>query len=183
MTRFLLTVTWRIPFGLQLVPGGLLLIGCFFLKESPRYLLKRHRPEEATHNLCWLRMLPASHTYIEEELSATVVQINREKEVTAGYRGNAAMRYLRGMWHEVSTPGIRNRIVIGAFIMMWQNMCGVRCCPPAAEPLLTGILTAGRASTRSTFVQSLLASAVQASRSDASTLTVLLAYALRFARR
>ncbi|GAA6002205.1 sugar porter family MFS transporter [Rhodotorula paludigena] len=119
------SVTWRIPFGLQLVPGGLLLIGCFFLKESPRYLLKRHRPEEATHNLCWLRMLPASHTYIEEELSATVVQINREKEVTAGYRGNAAMRYFRGMWHEVSTPGIRNRIVIGAFIMMWQNMSGI----------------------------------------------------------
>ncbi|BGP39886.1 hypothetical protein JCM10450v2_003860 [Rhodotorula kratochvilovae] len=119
------SITWRIPFAIQLIPGGLLFIGSFFLKESPRYLLKRHRPEEATRNLCWLRMLPPSHTYIEEELSATVVQINREKAVTEKYKGNAVSRYFRGIWNEVSTPGIRNRFVIGAFIMMWQNMSGI----------------------------------------------------------
>ncbi|GAA6027293.1 hypothetical protein JCM8097_002566 [Rhodosporidiobolus ruineniae] len=119
------TVAWRIPFAVQLIPGGLLTIGCFFLKESPRYLLKRHRPEEATANLCWLRNLPPTHTYIEEELSATVVQINREKEVTANVQGNAVTRYFRGMWGEVSRPGIRNRLIIGAFIMMWQNMSGI----------------------------------------------------------
>ncbi|GAA6002422.1 hypothetical protein JCM10207_001111 [Rhodosporidiobolus poonsookiae] len=120
-----LSATWRIPFGIQLIPGGLLTIGCFFLKESPRYLLKRHRPEEATANLCWLRNLEPTHTYIEEELSATVVQINREKEVTATHTGNAFTRYCRGMWAEVSRKGIRNRLAIGAFIMMWQNMSGI----------------------------------------------------------
>jgi hypothetical protein len=109
------------PRFLQLIPGGLLFIGCFFLKESPRYLLKRHRPEEATANLCWLRNLPPSHTYIEEELSATVVQINREKEVTATHTGNAVTKYCRGIWAEVSRKGIRNRLIIGAFIMMWQS--------------------------------------------------------------
>ncbi|GAA5916415.1 hypothetical protein JCM8208_000911 [Rhodotorula glutinis] len=119
------SITWRIPFAIQLIPGGLLFAGTFFLKESPRYLLKRHRLEEATKNLCWLRMLPASHPYIEEELSATVVQINREKAVSDKFTGNAVSRYFRGIWNEVSTPGIRNRFVIGAFIMMWQNMSGI----------------------------------------------------------
>jgi len=114
-------VTWRIPFAIQLIPGGLLFAGTFFLKESPRYLLKRHRLEEATKNLCWLRMLPASHPYIEEELSATVVQINREKAVSDRFAGNAVSRYFRGIWNEVSTPGIRNRFIIGAFIMIWQS--------------------------------------------------------------
>ncbi|BGP15982.1 hypothetical protein JCM10213v2_003975 [Rhodosporidiobolus nylandii] len=115
------TIAWRIPFSIQIIPGGLLFMGCFFLKESPRYLLKCHRPEEATANLCWLRNLPPSHTYIEEELSATVVQINREKEVTANHAGNTVTRYCRGIWAEVSRKGIRNRLIIGAFIMMWQS--------------------------------------------------------------
>ncbi|GAA5977601.1 hypothetical protein JCM11641_006873 [Rhodosporidiobolus odoratus] len=119
------TLAWRIPFSIQLIPGGLLFIGCFFLKESPRYLLKRHRPEEATANLCWLRCLPPTHTYIEEELSATVVQISREEAVTAGHQGNSITRYCRGIWSEISRKGIRNRLVIGAFIMVWQNMSGI----------------------------------------------------------
>jgi len=117
--------TWKIGFGLQLVPGGLLLVGSFFLVESPRYLLKHGQAEKATSNLCWLRNLSPTDTYVEEELSATVVQIKREREVTAKYQGNVVQRYLRGMWNEVSAPGIRNRLLIGAFIMMWQNMSGI----------------------------------------------------------
>ncbi|KAJ8295107.1 Quinate permease [Rhodotorula toruloides] len=119
------SVTWRIPFAIQIIPGGLLLVGACFLRESPRYLLKRHRPEEATRNLCWLRKLEPSHTYIEEELSATVIQINREKAVAADFKGNAATRYCRGLWHEATTPGIRNRLVIGFLIMAAQNMSGI----------------------------------------------------------
>ncbi|BGP70370.1 hypothetical protein NBRC10513v2_003729 [Rhodotorula toruloides] len=119
------SVTWRIPFAIQIIPGGLLLIGACFLRESPRYLLKRHRPEEATRNLCWLRKLEPTHTYIEEELSATVIQINREKAVAADFKGNAATRYCRGLWHEATTPGIRNRLVIGFLIMAAQNMSGI----------------------------------------------------------
>lgn len=115
------SVTWRIPFAIQIIPGGLLLVGACFLRESPRYLLKRHRPEEATRNLCWLRKLEPSHTYIEEELSATVIQINREKAVAADFKGNAATRYCRGLWHEATTPGIRNRLVIGFLIMAAQS--------------------------------------------------------------
>ncbi|GAA5903721.1 hypothetical protein JCM5296_002129 [Sporobolomyces johnsonii] len=119
------TVTWRIPFAIQFIPGGMLFIGSWFLVESPRYLLKKNKPELATKNLCWLRALPPSHSYIEEELSATVVQINREKEVTINEKGNSITKYCRGMWREISAKGIRNRLVIGAFIMMWQNMSGI----------------------------------------------------------
>ncbi|KAE9392752.1 general substrate transporter [Gymnopus androsaceus JB14] len=51
--------SWRIPMAVQLIPGGLLLFGIFFLKESPRYLLKMDKPDKASKNLCWLRTLPA----------------------------------------------------------------------------------------------------------------------------
>ncbi|BGP31937.1 hypothetical protein JCM10296v2_003716 [Rhodotorula toruloides] len=115
------SVTWRIPFAIQIIPGGLLLIGACFLRKSPRYLLKRHRPEEATRNLCWLRKLEPTRTYIEEEPSATVIRINREKAVAADFKGNVATRYCRGLWHEATTPGIRNRLVIGFLIKAAQS--------------------------------------------------------------
>ena len=82
----------------------------FYLKESPRFLLKMEKPELASANLCFLRKLPSDHPYIESELSATVVQINREREVTDGHKGGKVAKYFRGMWHEVSQKGIRNRL-------------------------------------------------------------------------
>lgn len=120
-----LSKSWRIPFAVQLIPGGMLLLSSVYLKESPRFLLKMDRPEEAARNLSFLRMLPVGDPYIEAELSATVVQINREREVTDRHEGGVVGKYVRGIWHEVSAKGIRNRLIIGAFIMMWQNMSGI----------------------------------------------------------
>ncbi|KAM0752230.1 putative hexose transport-related protein [Meredithblackwellia eburnea MCA 4105] len=120
-----LSKSWRIPFAVQLIPGGMLLFTSFYLKESPRFLLKMSNPEDAAKNLSFLRCLPVDHSYVEQELSATVVQINREKAVTDAHKGGKIERYFRGIWHEVSAKGIRNRLIIGAFIMMWQNMSGI----------------------------------------------------------
>jgi len=66
------------------------------LKESPRYLLKMEKPDQASSILSYLRNLPPDHRYIENELSATVLQINREREVTAQETGNAAVKYFKG---------------------------------------------------------------------------------------
>ncbi|KAI5480441.1 MFS transporter, quinate permease [Pseudohyphozyma bogoriensis] len=121
-----LASTWRIPMAIQLIPGGMLFAGAFYLVESPRYLLKMNRPEVAAKNLSFLRNLPADHPYVENELSAVVVQINREREVTKSTPGNNAVtRYFRGMYHECSRKGIRNRLIIGALIMFWQNASGI----------------------------------------------------------
>lgn len=46
---------WRIPVGLQLVPGGILGLGMLLTKESTRWLAKRGRYEEAMQSLTWVR--------------------------------------------------------------------------------------------------------------------------------
>lgn len=46
---------WQVPIGLQLVPGAILGLGMFFLKESTRWLAKRGRNEEALESLIWIR--------------------------------------------------------------------------------------------------------------------------------
>lgn len=46
---------WLIPFAVQLIPSGLLLIGALWIPESPRWLFTKDRKEEAMKALCWMR--------------------------------------------------------------------------------------------------------------------------------
>lgn len=36
------SMQWRIPFAMQLIPGGLLIVGMFFLPESPRFVFSHY---------------------------------------------------------------------------------------------------------------------------------------------
>ncbi|KAJ7069309.1 general substrate transporter [Mycena amicta] len=58
---------WRIPFGLQLVPAGIMCIGLLTLKESPRFLASVGRTEEAIRNLAYLRREPETSDAEERE--------------------------------------------------------------------------------------------------------------------
>jgi MFS family permease len=37
------TKQWRVPVAIQLIPGGFMLFGLLFMKESPRWLMKKGR--------------------------------------------------------------------------------------------------------------------------------------------
>jgi hypothetical protein len=78
---------WIIPFAIQLVPAGCLLLGATWLKESPRWLFAKGRREQAMKNLCWIRGdLPANHPYILEEVEAIDTQIEYDRlHVGAGF--------------------------------------------------------------------------------------------------
>lgn len=49
------TAQWQIPVGLQLAPGAILGLGMLLTKESPRWLAKKRRREEALKSLSWIR--------------------------------------------------------------------------------------------------------------------------------
>ncbi|KAL1623038.1 hypothetical protein SLS56_008449 [Neofusicoccum ribis] len=48
---------WQIPVGMQILFSGLLALGMFTVKESPRWLAKKDRGEEALANLQWIQFL------------------------------------------------------------------------------------------------------------------------------
>jgi len=73
---------WRIPFAIQLLPGGLFTLGALlFLVESPRWLISRGRNDEALKILCYIRQLDAEEPYIVDEIASMRDQFAQEVSV------------------------------------------------------------------------------------------------------
>ncbi|CBX99567.1 hypothetical protein IAQ61_005175 [Plenodomus lingam] len=75
---------WLIPNSMHLMFAGVILTLSFFAKESPRWLIKVGRHEEALAGLSQLRNLPGDHPYVTSEIIDINDQMNREREATMG---------------------------------------------------------------------------------------------------
>ncbi|KAJ3723543.1 general substrate transporter [Lentinula guzmanii] len=72
--------SWRIPVGLQLVWGFILLSGIFFLPESPRHLLGIGKREEACVVISQLNSVPLDDPLVDELVDELQYAINAENE-------------------------------------------------------------------------------------------------------
>ncbi|KAE8154424.1 general substrate transporter [Aspergillus avenaceus] len=108
---------WMTPFAIQLIPGGLLLIGLCFLPESPRWLARVQGREPATQTLSYLRGLPATHPSLEAEMDDIIHQLEDERATNPG----------EGLWVEIKElmrPDVRNRVILGLLIMVFFQFAG-----------------------------------------------------------
>ena len=107
-----------VPLVLQALPA-VLLCGCMALnKESPRFLAKQDRWEEATAVLARVRNLPASHPYVAAELKDIADQLEHERMLIAGAS-------VKDLLKEMFTiPGNRKRALISIGLMICQQMTG-----------------------------------------------------------
>jgi MFS family permease len=105
---------WLIPFAVQLIPAGLLLIGSLFLKETPRWLFTKGRVEEAIINLCWIRNLAADDVYIVEEITMMQRQIF---DLPSGF--------FLPIKEALQDPKTRWRLFLGHSLFILQNFAGV----------------------------------------------------------
>ncbi|PWN53142.1 general substrate transporter [Violaceomyces palustris] len=72
---------WLIPAALNFIFASITFVASFFAVESPRWLLKKGRAEEARANLVWIRNMGEHHPYVTEEFNIMEEQINYEREV------------------------------------------------------------------------------------------------------
>ena len=107
------TKQWRIPVGLQIIFGGFLFIGLFFLKESPRWLMKQGRYEEATASLAYMRCESVEDPDVLKEIAEIRASIEEELAETEGVR-----------WKECLKPGNRMRFITGFWLMFCQQFSG-----------------------------------------------------------
>lgn len=73
-----------IPTSLNFMFAGIILVLSFFQYESPRYLIKKGRLEEAVTNMTRIRKLDRDHPYIIQEITAVSNQWHEEQEATKG---------------------------------------------------------------------------------------------------
>ncbi|KAF5383220.1 hypothetical protein D9615_004781 [Tricholomella constricta] len=75
---------WRVPFGFQLVPAGIMAIGLLTIKESPRWLASVGRNEQAIKNLAYLRKEPIDSESILSEMVEIEAAIEEERQARRG---------------------------------------------------------------------------------------------------
>jgi hypothetical protein len=86
--------------------------------ESPRYLAKANQWDKATSVLSRVRNLPASHPYLQSELTDMRTQLENEQLLVGG---STVKDLLREMW---TIPGNRKRALISIGLMICQQMTG-----------------------------------------------------------
>ncbi|KAG2078775.1 general substrate transporter [Suillus decipiens] len=75
---------WRIPFGFQLVLAGIMCLGLFTVKESPRWLASKGHAEEGIANLAYLRREPCDSDEVRREFAEIEAAIREEREARKG---------------------------------------------------------------------------------------------------
>ncbi|PNY23276.1 quinate permease [Tolypocladium capitatum] len=117
------TASWRVPMAVQIIPAGVILIGGFFLHESPLWLMRKGREEDATKALESLRKLPRDHQYLQEDLQMIRNRLADEARVAANY-GTGPWAFFRGALYELSRKGMWNRVLLVFCSFALQNMSG-----------------------------------------------------------
>lgn len=107
---------WIIPLALQLLPVTLLACGIFFCPESPRWLARNDQFDKTEKVLTYIRGLPADHEFIRNEMEEIRKQVEE--------RSTNKMSKKQQLQKMVS-PGTRNRLGVGAFLMFLQSFTGV----------------------------------------------------------
>jgi sugar porter (SP) family MFS transporter len=109
---------WLIPFAVQLIPAGMMFVGLFFIRESPRWLMSKGQRELALNNLQWIRQIPNDHIYMLEEVSAIDAAIEEQRS-TVGL----------GFWQPFGVlrrdRKIQYRFFLGFMLFFWQNTSGI----------------------------------------------------------
>lgn len=112
------SASYIVPLAMQAIPALFLIVGMYFMEESPRFLAKQDRWEKAKEVLALVRNLPQDHPYVQNEFQDIALQLERERLLING----AGWRDLqREMW---TIPGNRKRVLISFVLMMFQNLTG-----------------------------------------------------------
>nr|OQO19490.1 hypothetical protein B0A51_11536 [Rachicladosporium sp. CCFEE 5018] len=107
-----------VPLAMQGLPALCMFVCMFFCHESPRWLARKDRWDEASSILSLVRALPPTHPYVAEELTEIQEQLEHERRLI----GNATFKVLmKEMW---TIPGNRKRALLSIGLMICQQMTG-----------------------------------------------------------
>jgi len=107
------TGSYRIPIAVQFAWALILVVGLLFLPETPRFLIKSHKPEKAARSLSKLRRLAVDDPAIRDELAE--IQANHEYEMSLG----------KSSYLDCFRGGMGKRLATGCLLQALQQLTGV----------------------------------------------------------
>ncbi|KAI0009912.1 general substrate transporter [Xylariaceae sp. FL0662B] len=105
---------FRLPWGLQMVPGIILFLGLIVLPESPRWMAKHDRWDEAKAILTLVHGKGDPHAPL---VAKEMIEI---REMVEFERTNADVS-----WIELVRPRMLNRTLIGLSTQIWSQLTGM----------------------------------------------------------
>ena len=97
---------WRWMFGLGVVPSVLFFLGVLWLPESPRWLVKAGKPEQAKKVL--------------DKIGSAVFVENTISDINASLLGTTKLSY-----KAVFAKGVRPAVMVGIVLAAFQQLCGI----------------------------------------------------------
>lgn len=107
------SVSWRFPLAFQIVLSLVVMASIFFLPESPRWLMKKGREQEAREVLAALADTAPDSETVNKDISDIVYAL-----AIAG----------KASWHDMLKMGeqrLFHRTILAATGQMFQQMCGI----------------------------------------------------------
>jgi hypothetical protein len=104
------TISWRLPLALQIIFAWILFFGMFFFPFSPRWLMTKHREEEAVVALSKLRRLSPTDPLLKAEIleiKAAVLFDEESDQEAIRVGGRLAP------WKALFAPNMLKRLVLG----------------------------------------------------------------------
>lgn len=120
---------WRIPFGFQIVPAGIMAVGLLTVPESPRWLASKGRVVEAHVNLAYLRRRQPDSEEVLHELAEIEAALAEERDSRANL----------GLREAFFERGNSVRFLIAFFIFFLQQWCGQNSVNYYAPQIFTSI--------------------------------------------
>jgi sugar porter (SP) family MFS transporter len=117
-------VSWRVSVGAAVVPAVAMFLLVLRLPESPRWLVKKNRRDDAREVLGRIR---GSHADIEAETRSIIELEEAEKDAPRGERG----------WHGLRRPFVRPALIVGCGIAIFTQLSGIEMIIYYAPTILT----------------------------------------------
>lgn len=111
-------IQWVVPNLLHIYFAVIIATLSLFAVESPRWLIKVGKHEQAAANLSKLRKLPIDHWYVQSEIIDINDQLAREREATMGTKWYGVLKEL------VMSPANRYRLMLSVFSQLLGQWSG-----------------------------------------------------------
>jgi len=105
---------FRIPWGIQIIPAFLLLVGLIWFPKSPRWLASKDRWDEA------LNVLAAVHGGGDLNHPKVLAEYQEIEETIRFEREEVSSSYA-----DLVKPRIFKRVILGMSLQMWSQLCGM----------------------------------------------------------